>query len=324
MTETPTMSEDDSMTMTELQAHQKRTCEKCKRECELEEPEHPDEVWNKYRGDDVERPCDNRDCDGGRVECDTCDGTGELEDPDEEGGATISDCGDCDGDGKVDCPEGCDEGWFKESCSRCFEEFDHNDTVWAGDGEFVCHDCMGKAGAFRCPDCDGKGELPLPTIYAWPRKAAVAEDWTVSLDEDDSLLRVKKDDGRYVAVPRPGRKAMATSAASCSMCGCSPARVGDSYRHLPSSTGGRRDDPDEEAWVVRASMLDTDGVYFSYLCYLAVGEGCLVDVLEQQEEVKTSTFSAEKQEKLDAVADLFGEPGSADADEDGLWSTMVD
>ena len=72
-------------------------------------------------------------CDGGgEVNCESCDGNGDVE------------CGECDGSGQISC-EDCEGEEFIE-CSDC-----------DGDGSNTCNNCGGD-GKFDCPECDGSGE----------------------------------------------------------------------------------------------------------------------------------------------------------------------
>jgi hypothetical protein len=88
--------------------------------------------------------------DGGRGECDTCNGDGRVDCPECDGDERVE-CGRCDGDGSVEC-NNCD-GNGEVDCSNC-----DGDGKIEEDGEEVeCPDCSGK-GKEECSDCDGDGE----------------------------------------------------------------------------------------------------------------------------------------------------------------------
>jgi len=76
--------------------------------------------------------------------------------------------------------------------------------------------------------------------------------------------------------------------------------------------------PDEEWYTFRASLCDTDGCYFSYLCGEMNGlGGCLEAIVAQQDELDgDAAIRAEKAAVL--KEEVLGD------DEDGLWSEMDD
>lgn len=90
-----------------------------------------------------------------------------------------------------------------------------------------------------------------------------------------------------------GRYYSATKA-PCSLCGTSPS--------------------DEEWCVVRASLLDTDGVYFSYLCHHESAECCLGTVLSQQDGVDLAL-----KERLVTLLELYQD----DEDAVGCYITSL-
>lgn len=109
---------------------------------------------------------------GGRGDCDTCNGEGRVDCPECDGDERV-DCGRCDGDGTIECRE-CDgngeidcsncDGNGEVDCSNCDgdgkvdedgEEVDCPDC--GGKGKEECSDCGGK-GKEECSDCEGKGE----------------------------------------------------------------------------------------------------------------------------------------------------------------------
>lgn len=69
---------------------------------------------------------------------------------------------------------------------------------------------------------------------------------------------------------------------------------------------------DGEWCVVRASLLDADGVYFSYLCHHESAECCLGAVLSQQNEVDPTL-----KEHLTMLLDLYQD------DEDAVWCDIT-
>ena len=105
------------------------------------------ETTNGGRGE-----CDN--CDGGgRVDCPECDGDERVDCGRCDGDGTLE-CNDCDGNGEVDCSS-CD-GYGEVDCSNCDgEQVDCPECN--GKGKEECSDCDGK-GKEECSDCDGRGE----------------------------------------------------------------------------------------------------------------------------------------------------------------------
>jgi hypothetical protein len=101
--------------------------------------------------------------DGGRGECDTCNGDGRVDCPECDGDERVE-CGRCDGDGEVDCRE-CD-GNSTVICSRCEGEgeIEGEDEEMKecpdcnGDGHADCGECSG-SGKEECSRCDGDGRV---------------------------------------------------------------------------------------------------------------------------------------------------------------------
>jgi len=90
--------------------------------------------------------CD--DCNGnGRVECDECDGDGQLECDECSGDGRVT-CSECDGDGEIENKDG-----EMEECPEC-----------EGDGKIECEECSGK-GNRECSNCDGRGRVSCSTCY---------------------------------------------------------------------------------------------------------------------------------------------------------------
>ena len=89
---------------------------------------------------------------GGRGECDRCNGEGRVDCPDCDGDERV-DCGRCDGDGELECND-CN-GNGEVNCSNCY-----------GDGELDCSSCDGtgkidgdeEGEQVDCPDCSGRGK----------------------------------------------------------------------------------------------------------------------------------------------------------------------
>ena len=105
----------------------------------------------------------------GKVECSSCDGTGEERCEYCDGDGNI-DCRYCDGEGKIECYECSGEG--TEECRYCdgkgteteTEEDDEGEEVEVevecvhcdGSGTENCRSCGG-SGDYECPECDGSG-----------------------------------------------------------------------------------------------------------------------------------------------------------------------
>lgn len=85
------------------------------------------------------------------VECDYCDGNGEVS-CESCGGDGEIECSDCDGSGQISC-EDC-EG---EECSLCDGDEFIKCSDCDGDGSNTCRECYGD-GRFECPECQGGGE----------------------------------------------------------------------------------------------------------------------------------------------------------------------
>ncbi len=85
------------------------------------------------------------------VECDYCDGNGEVS-CESCGGDGEIECSDCDGAGQISC-EDC-EG---EECSLCDGDEFIKCSDCDGDGSNTCRECYGD-GRFECPECQGGGE----------------------------------------------------------------------------------------------------------------------------------------------------------------------
>jgi len=105
-----------------------------------------------------------------------------------------------------------------------------------------------------------------------------------------------------------GTRTFESCGASCSCCGASPKKSED--------RGGYGD------WLVyRASLADSDGVYYSYLCGDSTGDGCLSEIADEQESsepVLDERWGLERQEMADICREMMGD------DEDGCWSHMED
>lgn len=236
-----------------------------------------------------------------RKTCSTCDGQGELPEASEDYSPICNDegitypCEDCE-DGKVDCscddPDDCDNedcwegrvpcescngnGYHTYTCDGCHEELTtsyYHAETYAADGALYCRTCVADAEGFKCPTCDGEGELSHESV---------------------------KLNGR----------AFKTVAASCSCCGASPIRADDP----PRQPFDRRDERNGfDHFVYKASMMDSDRVYFMYLCGDESGEGCLSEVLNQQTDIDPDSDRAVK---LEVLNELLGD------DLDGVWAMM--
>ncbi len=97
------------------------------------------------------------------LNCETCDGSGEITCSECEGsGVTSNECGNCDGSGEVRCEE-CNRGNIE--CDECSgtgsiedDEGDEKECEeCSGSGETSCPDC--NSGWITCPDCDGDGSV---------------------------------------------------------------------------------------------------------------------------------------------------------------------
>jgi len=105
-------------------------------------------------------------CDGdGSVQCNNCDGNGEVDCSNCDGNGEV-DCSNCDGDGKieedgeeVECPDCSGKG--KEECSDCSGKGKEECSDCDGDGENECSRCDGD-GRVSCDNCGGDGRVDCP------------------------------------------------------------------------------------------------------------------------------------------------------------------
>jgi hypothetical protein len=81
-----------------------------------------------------------------RVECEQCDGSGDI------------DCENCEGGGMVECPD-CDGAGVDDEGDTCAE--------CNGAGEVECSWCNGR-GAEDCGECEGFGEVESETVFSMP------------------------------------------------------------------------------------------------------------------------------------------------------------
>lgn len=245
------------------------------------------------------------------TKCQSCDGNGLLEEPSEASGLTITEvddewdrCDTCEADGRITC-DACDgdgeiegigeTGATLEECAAC-----------DGDGKVKCAACEGEGGSWRCcGECHesfegerfvlvGDGDVYCRGCCADAFKCAAC-DGTGEVTRTDAVITTS--DGKIHTFPLVG--------ASCSCCAARPHNPGeeDINRHVSG-----------DAWfVARARLTDSDGVFYSYLCSSPEGEGCLRDILDEQDRVEP-----EQKEKLAVLSELLGD------DDDGLWSEMTD
>lgn len=103
--------------------------------------------------------------------------------------------------------------------------------------------------------------------------------------------------------------------APCSCCGMAPEQAQDN-------------DPDWDTY--RAGLCDSDGIYFSYLCYHPRAGNCLEDIAKEVHERRQADMNAAdaepglpdgpelRQHKADTLREVLGD------DEDGIWAEMTD
>lgn len=191
-------------------------------------------------------------------------------------------CPECEGDGTVECESCSGVGYHRRTCDRCGEELEtdyHATGAYISDCELFCSSCANEL-ASTCPICGGSGEVPHKSV---------------------TLL---DDNGN--------QRTYATASASCSCCGANPHKHTDTTR---DRLFNRTEEYGYSWHTYQANMLDTDGVFFSYLCGDNEGEqGCLREVHEQQSEVKAKL--PDRAMKCEVISEVL------DGDNDGIWAEM--
>jgi hypothetical protein len=99
-------------------------------------------------------------CDDGRVECDSCGGSGK-EDCYDCGGSGVIYCNSCNGDGEIECSDCDGSGEIDgKECPQC-KGSKNIDCPDCSSGRLDCDTCHGN-GNYNCGDCDGDGTVPCP------------------------------------------------------------------------------------------------------------------------------------------------------------------
>ena len=94
-------------------------------------------------------------------DCDLCDGEGEVDCPNCEGGDVV--CETCDGVGELNCPY-CNNMELRSGlgvgCRYCVNNpITQNDIYGAEPGKVVCPTCMGENRLTPCTECDETGNI---------------------------------------------------------------------------------------------------------------------------------------------------------------------
>lgn len=180
--------------------------------------------------------------------------------------------------------------------------------VCDGDKVIACEDCGGEGGTWdSCGRCMesleeeedvyiGDGEMYC--YHCMDKRGAFACDDCAS-EGTIPVTELEHGGKKWTLVP-----------SSCSCCGGRPHNFDEPARDGRGTWG--------YSWfVVKAQLLDTDGVFYSYLCVSEdTRDGCLVEVQKQQEAVKKN--QEDKQLKLDTLGPLLA------TDPDGLETEMTE